>query len=308
MEIASSFIGIPVGDKDLNYMETLITQKNGDDYLKILSGKLKHSVTLSRISPSPSYLLILEICCFDWECIDVELRLVSDWEVFFLAVVKGNVSYKACALSWLQISIWRMQFLKTKFNDLTTTLSRNLAWSKKYFGLYFFWSIRLIYSVTGKKTIKNFEWVVHLISVILTCINQGKIFGAECPILAWTRPIKLGMLTIKWLDLQMNQIQLQKNYVEQDWSIKAIFFKIIKEMYRAFKNKGLDLANGRFHSISSADDFIHPKKFSTPNWVYKNSISQSNSLWRSADFFFESVRLKQIFSSHFMEESHLDWL
>jgi len=79
--------------------------------------------------------------------------------------------------------------------------------------------------------------------------------------------------------------------------LSYIFQGIIK-VISASRNKGLDLANGDFIQFLDADDFIHPKKFSTQIEFIKTQSSQAIVFWIKPDFFLK-VRLERFFRSHF---------
>jgi glycosyltransferase involved in cell wall biosynthesis len=131
--------------EDLIYGD-LIIKKNGDDYLKSYPEKLNIRYFFRESLPHPATLISRD-CLLRFGMYDVELRLVSDWKFFFLAVVKGNVSYKHVPFP---VTVFPFDGMSSqdKFNDLQQ-LERNLV-IKKYFGVYFFWYKAYLF-LTGKK-------------------------------------------------------------------------------------------------------------------------------------------------------------
>jgi glycosyltransferase involved in cell wall biosynthesis len=131
--------------EDLIYGD-LIIKKNGDDFLKSYPEKLNIRYFFRESLPHPATLISRD-CLLRFGMYDVELRLVSDWKFFFLAVVKGNVSYKHVPFP---VTVFPFDGMSSqcKFNDLQQ-LERNLV-IKKYFGVYFFWYKAYLF-LTGKK-------------------------------------------------------------------------------------------------------------------------------------------------------------
>ena len=131
--------------EDLIYGD-LIIKKEGDDYLKSYPEKLNIRYFFRESLPHPATLIsrnrLLRLGMYD-----VELRLVSDWKFFFLAVVKDNVSYKHVPFP---ISVFPFDGMSSqdKFNELQH-LERNLV-INKHFGVYFFW-YKVYLLLTGKK-------------------------------------------------------------------------------------------------------------------------------------------------------------
>ena len=136
-----------------------------------------------------------------------------------------------------------------------------------------------------------------LISVILTCYNQGRFLEQSVQSL-------LDQDYQSWECFLINDgstdesDRIARQLCELDDRL-TYFFQENKGV-SASRNKGLELANGDYIQFLDADDFIHPKKFSTQIEFIKTQIPQA-IVFGSSRFFFESAPEK-IFSSHFSGE------
>jgi glycosyltransferase involved in cell wall biosynthesis len=133
-----------------------------------------------------------------------------------------------------------------------------------------------------------------LISVILTCYNQGRFLKQSVQSLldqdyqAW----ECFLINDGSTD-ESDRIATQ--LCDLDDRLTYLFQE--NKGVSASRNKGLELANGDFIQFLDADDFIHPKKFSTQIEFIKSQSPQA-IVFGSSRFSFESAPEK-IFSSHF---------
>jgi len=133
-----------------------------------------------------------------------------------------------------------------------------------------------------------------LISVILTCYNQGGFLEQSVQSLldqdyqAWECFLINDGSTDESDRIAIQLCDLDDRFTYLFQENKGV---------SASRNKGLELANGDFIQFLDADDFIHPKKFSTQIEFIKTQSSQA-LVFGSSRFFFESAPEK-IFSSHF---------
>ena len=133
-----------------------------------------------------------------------------------------------------------------------------------------------------------------LISVILTCYNQGRFLEQSVQSL-------LDQDYQVWECFLINDgstdesDKIARQLCDLDDRLTYLFQE--NKGVSASRNKGLDLANGDFIQFLDADDFIHPKKFSTQIEFIKTQSPQA-IVFGSSRFFFESAPEK-IFSSHF---------
>jgi glycosyltransferase involved in cell wall biosynthesis len=131
--------------EDLVYGD-LVVKNDGVENLKTYPNKLNIRYFFRESLPHPAT-LISRNCLIQVGMYDTELRLVSDWKFFFLAVVKGNVSYKHVPFP---VSVFLFDGMSShdKFKDLQLA-ERNLV-INKHFGVYFFW-YKVYLFLTGKK-------------------------------------------------------------------------------------------------------------------------------------------------------------
>lgn len=133
-----------------------------------------------------------------------------------------------------------------------------------------------------------------LISVILTCYNQGRFLVQSVQSL-------LDQDYQAWECFLINDgstdesDRIARQLCELDDRLSYIFQE--NKGVSASRNIGLDLANGDFIQFLDADDFIHPKKFLTQIEFIKTQSSRA-IVFGSGRFFFDSAPEK-IFSSHF---------
>jgi len=131
--------------EDLVYGD-LVVINDGVENLKTYPNKLNIRYFFRESLPHPAT-LISRNCLIQVGMYDTELRLVSDWKFFFLAVVKGNVSYKHVPFP-VSVFLFDGMSSQDKFKDLQLS-ERNLV-INKHFGVFFFW-YKVYLFLTGKK-------------------------------------------------------------------------------------------------------------------------------------------------------------